>query len=238
MCQIYGHGSSIDKHETFGFNRLGQHPISIRIFNPNPVTCLLEQSKTGSKHRCSSWASHQCNTLTGLGLNSPPPSSTGPTKNLYKIFVATLKDIGCLCPHLLESSITQNYNKIAKNYFDFLKVKNELGKVYAFETPIALFADVFEKSAYPIKPLPNYQGKKNFQICDCITLQVIIANDYEPHMFLKFFLTLAGCSLISVPATWFVNNKLKLTFCDLLTIYLQILRITNKNRTILQNHNF
>ena len=62
----------------------------------------------------------------------------------------------------------------------------------------------------PLSPLLHIRVKKNFQVSKCITLQVIIARDSDPHMFLIFFLTLAGCSLISVPVTWFVNNKLKL----------------------------
>ena len=36
--------------------------------NPNPVIRLLEQSKTGRKHRWSGWALHWCNVFTGLGL--------------------------------------------------------------------------------------------------------------------------------------------------------------------------
>ena len=34
-----------------------------------------------------------------------------------------------------------------------------------------------------------------------------MADDSNPQMFLIFFLTLAGCSLVSVPVTWCVKDK-------------------------------
>ena len=40
-------------------------------------------------------------------------------------------------------------------------------------------------------------------------VQVVMADDSNPDKFLIFFLTLAGCSLLSVPATWLVSNKRK-----------------------------
>ena len=36
---------------------LGYESESVTI-NPNPVTRLLEQSKTGHEHKCSGWALH------------------------------------------------------------------------------------------------------------------------------------------------------------------------------------
>ena len=36
-----------------------------------------------------------------------------------------------------------------------------------------------------------------------------MADDSNPDKFLIFFLTLAACSLLSVPATWLVSNKRK-----------------------------
>ena len=33
-----------------------------------------------------------------------------------------------------------------------------------------------------------------------------MADDSNPHMFLIFFLTLAGCSLLSLPVTWGVRE--------------------------------
>ena len=37
--------------------------------------------------------------------------------------------------------------------------------------------------------------------------QAIMADDSNPHMFLIFFLTLAGCSLLSLPVTWCVRDQ-------------------------------
>ena len=37
--------------------------------------------------------------------------------------------------------------------------------------------------------------------------QAIMADDSNPQMFLIFFLTLAGCSLLSLPVTWCVRDK-------------------------------
>ena len=37
--------------------------------------------------------------------------------------------------------------------------------------------------------------------------QAIMADDSNPHMFLIFFLTLAGCSLLSLPVTWCVRES-------------------------------
>ena len=34
-----------------------------------------------------------------------------------------------------------------------------------------------------------------------------MTDDSNPHMFLIFFLTLAGCSLLSLPVTWCVRDK-------------------------------
>ena len=34
-----------------------------------------------------------------------------------------------------------------------------------------------------------------------------MADDSNPQMFLIFFLTLAGCSLLSLPVTWCVRDK-------------------------------
>ena len=37
--------------------------------------------------------------------------------------------------------------------------------------------------------------------------QAIMADDSNPQMFLIFFLTLAGCSLLSLPVTWCVRES-------------------------------
>ena len=34
-----------------------------------------------------------------------------------------------------------------------------------------------------------------------------MTDDSNPHMFLIFFLALAGCSLVSLPVTWWVNDS-------------------------------
>ena len=34
-----------------------------------------------------------------------------------------------------------------------------------------------------------------------------MTDDSDPHMFLMFFLSLAGCSLVSLPVTWLVNDS-------------------------------
>ena len=41
--------------------RYGNRLFWKQSVNPNPVTHLLEQNKTGRGHRCSGWASHYCN---------------------------------------------------------------------------------------------------------------------------------------------------------------------------------
>ena len=47
-------------------------------------------------------------------------------------------------------------------------------------------------------------------LCICVdSVQVVMADDSNPDKFLIFFLTLAACSLLSVPATWLVSNKRK-----------------------------
>ena len=33
-----------------------------------------------------------------------------------------------------------------------------------------------------------------------------MTDDSDPHMFLIFFLSLAGCSLVSLPVTWWVSD--------------------------------
>ena len=33
-----------------------------------------------------------------------------------------------------------------------------------------------------------------------------MTDDSDPHMFLMFFLSLAGCSLVSLPVTWLVSD--------------------------------
>ena len=38
-------------------------------------------------------------------------------------------------------------------------------------------------------------------------MQAIMTDDSDPHMFLMFFLSLAGCSLVSLPVTWWVNDS-------------------------------
>ena len=37
-------------------------------------------------------------------------------------------------------------------------------------------------------------------------VQAIMTDDSDPHMFLIFFLTLAGCTLLSLPVTWWVSE--------------------------------
>ena len=39
--------------------------------------------------------------------------------------------------------------------------------------------------------------------------QVIMSDDSNPDRFLIFFMTLAGCSLVSIPITWFVSDSKK-----------------------------
>ena len=34
-----------------------------------------------------------------------------------------------------------------------------------------------------------------------------MTDDSNPHMFLIFFLALAGCSLVSLPVTWLVSDS-------------------------------
>ena len=38
-------------------------------------------------------------------------------------------------------------------------------------------------------------------------MQAIMTDDSDPHMFLIFFLSLAGCCLVSLPVTWMVNDS-------------------------------
>ena len=33
-----------------------------------------------------------------------------------------------------------------------------------------------------------------------------MTDDSDPHMFLMFFLSLAGCSLVSLPVTWWLSE--------------------------------
>ena len=36
-----------------------------------------------------------------------------------------------------------------------------------------------------------------------------MSDDSNPNRFLIFFMTLAGCSLVSIPFTWFVSDSKK-----------------------------
>ena len=38
---------------------------------------------------------------------------------------------------------------------------------------------------------------------------VIMSDDCNPNMFLIFFMTLAACSLVSTPVTWFTSEECK-----------------------------
>ena len=53
-----------------------------------------------------------------------------------------------------------------------------------------------------VRESPPVTSRKKFT-----PLQVIMSDDSSPVRFLIFFLSLAGCSLLSVPTTWFVADK-------------------------------